>query len=407
MLYAFIFLYSLIVVGRLLLDYLNISNLTKQSEVPHILSGFLESADLAKAKGYNKSRTILSDSALIFNKAAILVFLLSGLLNWYAGLFSGMGLVLGGLLFFGVLSIGALLMDAPFGYLDKFVVEKKYGFNNHTVLGWVADLLKSFLVSSVMSGIILLGVLLLLKFFPTYWWIISWALLFLFSIFIIYVYPIVVAPLFNKFTHMEGELAGKLISLAGKAGIRVSGVYQMDASKRSRHTNAYFTGIGNKKRIVLFDTLLSSHPEGEIITIMGHEIGHCKKNHVPKLFVLSQIISFTAFAFAAWAIREPILYQTFGVEGMPLFVGLFLIMIILEIPSFFISPISNAFSRKFEYEADGYAISLTADKASMATSLKRLVKDNLSNIYPHPLYVTFFYSHPPVLERIKEIESQD
>lgn len=406
-LYIFVGLYILAAAVKPALSAVNLFHIRKRGDrVPGGLSDFIDQEGLRRSIKYSHANAHLADVQYIFHKVLVLIFILSGLFGWYAGIWSGFGPVTAGLLFFGGLFIASFILNIPFSYYAKFVKEEKYGFNVSTIRTWITDLTKGLVISGVISGILLLGLLLLLKYIPGYWWLVAWMAAFLFSLFLIFIYPIAIAPIFNKFIPVEGTLAEKLIGMAGKGGINVTGVYRMDESKRSRHTNAYFTGIGNSKRIVLYDTLTEKHPEDEIVAILAHEVGHWKKKHVIKLFLISQAASFLGLIIAAWAIREPLLYTSFGLSVGQVYAGLFILMVFFEILSLFFSPVSSAFARRFEREADRCAVQLIPDRKDMLTALKRLTRDNLSTLQPHPLYVSFFYSHPPILERIRFIEGQ-
>jgi STE24 endopeptidase len=219
-----------------------------------------------------------------------------------------------------------------------------------------------------------------------------------------YISPYVIEPLFNKFTPLEGEgLAEKISGMMGKTGIRVSRVFRIDASKRSRHTNAYFTGIGKVKRIVLYDTLLSMMDEGEVLAVLAHEAGHWKKKHVLKMIALFETLSLIG-AYAAFRIlQSDALADIFHIQGEAFFAKLIILGFIAGIVFFPFTPLFSALSRRHEREADRFAVELAPQPEAMATSLIKLSKDNLSNLHPHPLYAMVYYSHPPVVERVKRI----
>jgi STE24 endopeptidase len=218
-------------------------------------------------------------------------------------------------------------------------------------------------------------------------------------------YPTVIAPIFNKFTAIENhELVKKIEELSEREGLSIKGIFQMDEGRRSRHTNAYFTGLGKVKRIVLYDTLLAAHNEDEILAILAHEIGHLKKDHIKKQLIIMSIASIVMLYLASKMITWEIMYSGFGFSLMPVYVGLFLITVLWEPVTFFLSPIAMAISRRFEHDADRYASRLLTSTQPFIDALKKLARDNLSNLRPHPIYVRFNYSHPPLLERIKKLE---
>jgi STE24 endopeptidase len=219
-------------------------------------------------------------------------------------------------------------------------------------------------------------------------------------------YPTVIEPIFNKFTPLEkDDLRTDIEQLVKKEGFNIEGVYQMDATRRTRHTNAYFSGVGKARRIVLFDSLVEAHSREEILSILAHEIGHMKKNHIKKQLAIAGLISFLLFYSASKLMTSRVMYVSFGFSNMPYYVGLFLMGILWEPLSFFLSPIGLAISRKFEREADVYSIGVLNRAKPLAEALKKMARENLSNLRPHPLYVFFNYSHPPLLERIKFIEA--
>jgi STE24 endopeptidase len=186
-------------------------------------------------------------------------------------------------------------------------------------------------------------------------------------------------------------------------GLRAKGIFKMDASKRSKHTNAFFVGIGRAKRIVLFDTLLASHTDEEILAVLGHEAGHWKKRHVLRMLILLETLSFVSFYVVAKLLNWPLLYQTFGFQEPAVYIGLFLIGTFISLLGFFAQPLESAISRKFEREADDFALELIETPEPMCSALKRLAADNLANLSPHPLYAWFYYSHPPLVERIERL----
>jgi STE24 endopeptidase len=220
----------------------------------------------------------------------------------------------------------------------------------------------------------------------------------------IWLYPVLIAPLFNKFEPVrDGALKEDIISLMAKVGLKAKGVFQVDAGKRSKHTNAYFTGLGKTKRIVLFDTLLNSHSADEILSVLAHEAGHWKKKHIMKQLVFTEIASLAVFYIIYLLLGWPLLYETFGFnENLP-YVGLLLIAALLGPIAFFLAPLGAILMRKFEREADDYCLNLLGTVKPMINALKRLAKDNLANLHPHPFYAWFYYSHPPLAERIARL----
>ena len=243
---------------------------------------------------------------------------------------------------------------------------------------------------------------------PNYWWIWLWGFFLVFSLFLIYISPYVIEPLFNKFTPIEKEDEGLeqgIREMMSKVGIKVSRVFKMDASKRSKHTNAYFSGIGKVKRIILYDTLLEKMSHNEIIAILAHEAGHWKKKHVLKRIIISELLGFISIYISFRIINSNILTDLFHIETSTFFVKLILLGFLGKIIGFPFTPLGAYFSRRHERQADRFACELTGETESLASSLIKLSKDNLSNLHPHPVFAKFFYSHPPVVQRVREIRS--
>jgi STE24 endopeptidase len=270
--------------------------------------------------------------------------------------------------------------------------------------------MKGVAISAVLGGVLLGLLLYLVAYGGEVWWIWAWMLVGLFELLMMWIFPIVIAPLFNKFGPIEDPaLEHEIRFLAEKAGLQVKGIFAMDASKRSKHTNAFFTGIGRSKRIVLFDTLLNSHAKEEVLAVLAHEIGHWKKKHVLKSLILVEILSWIGFFIGARSLGWPLLYQTFGFTGFTepvAYAGLFLIGIFLGVLAYFIQPLESAISRRFEREADDFVLEMMGTTEPMRKALKRLAADNLANLIPHPLYAWFYYSHPPLLQRIERLRSK-
>ncbi|MFV1950773.1 MAG: M48 family metallopeptidase, partial [Nitrospinota bacterium] len=259
-------------------------------------------------------------------------------------------------------------------------------------------------ITSIIAGILISVGLWLVSSSPDYWWLWIWGFFLAFSLFIMYISPYVIEPLFNKFTPIDDEkLEERIKALAEKAGIKVSRIFKIDASKRSRHTNAYFTGIGRVKRIILYDTLLEKLDNDEVIAVLAHELGHWKKKHVLKRIIVSEAVAFVSLYISFKIIQTDFLLRLFSIESGSFFAKVVVLGFLGSIAAFFIGPISGYFSRRHEREADRFACELTGSPGSMAGSLIKLSKDNLSNLHPHPLYAAIYYSHPPVVQRIRKI----
>lgn len=402
-----LFFYLLVQTFEYWLKFLNLQYMKKHGIlVPEGFEGYIDEAVLRKTHAYTIETSSLSLAESLFGSIVMIVFIFAGILVFYNRWVDSLGLpfVIKGTVFFLLLTSVNTLLSIPFSLYSTFRIENKYGFNTMTGKLWLTDLLKSLLLSAVLLGIISLGFFSIVQYSPHYWWLFAWGFFFIFSIFLMYISPYVIEPLFNKFTPLEGgELVEKISEMMKRIGIRVSRVFTIDASKRSRHTNAYFTGIGRVKRIVLFDTLIQMMEQGEILAVLAHEAGHWKKKHILKRIVLFEIISLAGAYLSFLVIRSNIIADIFNIQGEAFFAELVVLGFIYGIAVFPFTPFMSFFSRRHEGEADRFAIELTSDAESLATSLIKLSKDNLSNLYPHPLYAKFYYSHPPIVERIQKI----
>lgn len=389
------------------LKFINIRHMKRHgTQVPRGFEGYIDESLLKKTHAYTLETASLSFVESLFESLVLIVFLFGGILDlynsWVASLY--LPFVLQGVLFFLLLSYGNTVLSIPFGLYSTFKIENKYGFNTMTLRLWITDLLKSLLLSTVMMGVVITTGLWIVMKSSDYWWLFVWGFFFAFSLFIMYISPYVIEPLFNKFTPLEGEgLEEKIKDMLGKAGIRVSRVFKIDASKRSRHTNAYFTGIGRVKRIVLYDTLIQKMDEDEVLAVLAHEAGHWKKKHVLKMIVVFEAISLAVAYISFRLLQSNILADIFHISEETFFAKLVILGFIFGIASFPLTPLFSYLSRRHEKEADRFAAELTASPGSLATSLIKLSKDNLSNLHPHPLYAGFYYSHPPVVERVRKL----
>jgi STE24 endopeptidase len=407
LLFVFLAVFLLRSGTQILLTRLNISYLRRHGgTVPEVFQDILAPEKLGKINAYTIDSNRFSMVATLTNQGFFLIILLSGFLPWLVRVIDlwGFGLIINGLIFFAALSIITNLLHIPFNLYDTFVIEGRYGFNTTTFKIWILDLLKSVAISAILGGLLLCLLLALVVYGGKTWWVWAWILTGGFELLILWLFPRVISPLFNKFEPIEDKaLEHRIGTLMEKVGLRVKGVFRMDAGKRSKHTNAYFTGIGKSKRIVLFDTLLASHTEEEVLAILSHEVGHWKKKHLLKQIVLLELLSLAIFYAVAKSLDWQLLYQTFGFQESIPYVGLFLIGVLLSPLGFFVQPLESTISRRYEREADDFSLALMKAAEPMRSALKRLATDNLANLTPHPLYAWFYYSHPPLVERIKRL----
>ncbi len=404
LLLLFLILFLGRIILRFILQKLNIRHLQNHGkEIPPVFHGIIDEATLAKMVDYTYENSRLETKENLAEdilELAILFLVLPVLVAKLAGL--PLHIIWQALIFFGVLSAIGGAAGIPFDIYHTFVLEKKYGFSTITWKLWLTDLIKSVLISAVLMGLMLSAFMAFILYLPKSWWFWAWIFFTSFEILLMWLYPVVIAPLFNKYEPIKDEfLKEKITSLLTKVGLKAKGIYQVDEGKRSKHTNAYFTGIGKTKRIVLFDTLLASHSQEEILAVLAHEIGHWKKKHILKQLIFMIAMSLAGFYFIYLVVNWPPLYGAFGLKYTPVYAGLLLISLYLSCIGFFFSPLGAAITRRYEREADKMAIELVGTSKPMINALKRLAKDNLSNLHPHPMYVWFYYSHPPLLERIE------
>jgi STE24 endopeptidase len=298
------------------------------------------------------------------------------------------------------------LIELPTSIYQTFVIEERYGFNRNTPAQYIKD---QFLQLGLMLviGLPILGLILwVMETIGSFWWLWAWAILMAISLLMSWLFPTLIAPLFNKFTPLEeGSLKEKINQLLNRCGFHSKGIFIMDGSRRSGHGNAYFTGMGNNKRIVFFDTLVESLNDDELEAVLAHELGHFKRKHVLKMLLASAVMTLISFAILGWLIEEPWFYSGLGVSEPSKAAALMLFMLVSPVFTTFIQPISSYFQRKFEFEADDFASSF-AQASKLISGLVKLYKENASTLTPDPIYSAFHYSHPPAAIRIAHLESK-
>ncbi|RJR21835.1 MAG: M48 family peptidase [Nitrospiraceae bacterium] len=403
---AIIILYLAIVAFGYWLDFLNLSHLKKYgSVIPPEFEGQIDQELLSKTKDYTIEHTKFDFVSSVFNNIVFLLFILV-LLNIYNSWVISLdySFILTGIVFFLLMTYAETIISVPFSLYSTFKIENKYGFNTMTFKLWVTDTIKSLVISTILMGLLIAAGLFIIQKSPDLWWLWVWCFFLVFGIFMMYISPYVIEPLFHKFTPVGDEkLEDGIRDLMEKVGIKVSRVFKIDASRRTKHTNAYFTGIGKVKRIVLYDTLIEKMDYDEIMSVLAHEAGHWKKKHILKSIIVTETIALIAIFVAYHVIQSDFLIELFNIEESSLFAKLVILGFIGSLVSFPFGPVFHYFSRKHENEADKYSFDLTGNPDSMISALVKLSKDNLSNLHPHPLYALFHYSHPPVLERIRRI----
>ena len=385
------------------LDYLNYTRLNET--IPDELTGIYDEDKYKKSQQYQKVNMRFSLVTSSFSLIIMLAMLFSGgfgiLDEWVRSVTENE--YLRTLLFFGTLGLAFDLLSVPFQLYDTFVIEERFGFNKTTPLTFITDKLKSWLLSLIIGGGLLLFIQWAWLATGFWFWIIVTGGISLFMIFMAMFYTRLIVPLFNKQTPLEeGELKTAILDFTEKTGFKLDNVYVIDGSKRSTKANAYFSGLGPKKRVVLYDTLINDLETEEIVAVLSHEIGHYKKKHVVKGLVMSLVQSALMIWLLWVALDSPALSLALGAKQPSFYMGLLAFGLLLSPVSFFTGIISNILSRKFEFQADAYARKYYSGE-KLIKALVKLSVNNLSNLMPHPAYVFFHYSHPPLLRRMKAL----
>jgi len=298
------------------------------------------------------------------------------------------------------------VVEIPTSVYQTFVIEEKFGFNKSSVNQFIKDQFLHLALGAAIGLPILALILWVMDNVGSLWWLWAWGIIMGFSLLMSWLFPTLIAPLFNKFTPMEeGSLKDRIQGLLARCGFNSQGIFIMDGSKRSGHGNAYFTGLGNNKRIVFFDNLVNSLDDEELEAVLAHELGHFKCKHVIKMLIATSIMTLISFAILGWLINEPWFYSGLGVEQPSNAAALLLFMLVSSSFTFFMQPISAYFQRQFEFEADDFAAN-NAKASKMISGLVKLYEENANTLTPDPLYSAFHYSHPPAAIRIAHLESK-
>jgi STE24 endopeptidase len=361
-----------------------------------------------RAREYLRARTRLGWVSSAFFLALTIAFWLGGgfriLDDWVRGF--GLGPVPSGLLYIGTLALARALLGVPFQTVAVFVIEKRFGFNRTRPTTFLTDGLKALLLSLLIAGPLLSGVLALFEYAGPLAWAYGWALAALFALVIQLIAPRWILPLFNTFSPLpEGELRAAIFAYARSLRFPLENVFVMDGSRRSTKSNAFFTGFGKHRRIALFDTLIQAHTTPELIAVLAHETGHYKKKHVLKMLALGMLHTGALLFVFSLVVRLPALFEAFFVERPSVYAGLIFFALLLRPAELVAGVLMNRVSRGHELEADRFAVETTGTRGALVTALKKLSADNLASLSPHPLYVALNYSHPPLQERIRAIEA--
>jgi STE24 endopeptidase len=389
--------------AQLWLERLNRRHVMAHADaVPDAFKGVVDELTYAKSVQYTLAKGRLDQVESTWDTAVLLAVLFSTVLPWGFEFFTqrlgtsawAMGA------FLLVTGVALSLPGLPLSWYDQFRLEEHFGFNTTTQKLWWLDRLKGLLLAVVLGYPLLVLVLKLVEWTGPWWWLWAWGALLTFQLLMLVLAPVLILPLFNKFTPLpEGGLRERLLKLAERTQFRARSIQVMDGSKRSRHSNAFFTGFGRFRKIVLFDTLIQQLAEPELEAVLAHEIGHYRKKHILKILVLSALSSLVGFWLISLLARQDWFYRSFGFAPGSIVPALLLFGLLSGVITFWFSPVAHWWSRRYEYQADAFAAEVMKEAQSLVGALRKLNEKNLSNLTPHPLYSGFYYSHPTLLER--------
>jgi STE24 endopeptidase len=389
--------------AQLWLDLLNQRHvLARADAVPEAFKNTVDEATYARSIQYTLARSRLSRFDDTYRTLILLAALFSGALPWMFGLmqtrFGHSAWSLAAFLFAAGLAL--TLPGLPVDWIEQFRIEARFGFNTATQQTWWLDRLKGFLLSVTLGYPLLVLVLKFVEWAGDPWWLWAWSAVLGFQLLMVVLAPVLIMPLFNKFTPLpEGTLRARLLGLAQRTRFHAQSIQVMDGSKRSRHSNAFFTGFGRFRKIVLFDTLTQQLAELELEAVLAHEIGHFKKKHIPKMLLFSAAASLAGFYLVSLLAKQEWFYQAFGFKTGNIAPALLLFGLLSGAVTFWFSPLAHWWSRRYEYEADAFAAGVMHGPDPLIGALRKLNEKNLSNLTPHPAYSGFYYSHPTLLER--------
>lgn len=390
--------------GELVLSALNRSEVRRHAgAVPAAVAAIMDDETYGKSVAYTLAKSRFGAAAGIFDTGVLAVVLFSGALPLLYGQVMGWGAPGAGwtqTLFVLLAMVLLSLPSIPFEWWEQFRLEENFGFNKSTLGLWVMDKVKGTVLTFAIGFPLLWALLSLVKWTGDVWWIWGFALVFGFQLLMLVLYPKLILPLFNKLTPLpEGDLRTRLLALGDRTGFKASTIEVIDGSKRSGHSNAYFTGFGRFRRIVLFDTLIAQLSAEELEAVLAHEIGHYRRGHIPKMIAMAAVMLFAGFGTIAWLASSAWFNGAFGFSAGELAPSFLLFGLLSGVLTFWFSPLMNLLSRKHEYEADAFACEAMGGAVPMVGALRKLAQKNLTNLTPHPWFSAFFYSHPTLVER--------
>lgn len=370
--------------------------------VPEAFRGVVDEATYKKSVEYTLAKASFGNIEEVYSTAVLLVILFSGLLPFGLHFFEihlgGSAWAMAAFLF--AVGFAISLPGLPLDWYGQFRLEQRFGFNTSTQKTWWLDRVKGFLLAAALGYPLLTLILKIVEWAGASWWLWAWGALMGFQLLMLVLAPVLIMPLFNKFTPLpEGSLRERLLTLAQRTGFVAKSIQVMDGSKRSRHSNAFFTGFGKFRKIVLFDTLIQQLSEPELEAVLAHEIGHFKKKHIPKMLIFSTLSSLGGFYLVSLLAKQEWFYRAFGFTPGNIAPVLLLFTLLSGVVMFWFSPLAHWWSRRYEYEADAFAAGVMNEPRSLIGALRKLNEKNLSNLTPHPFYSGFYYSHPTLTER--------
>ena len=388
-----------------ILDSLNAKHFN--DEIPRELKDVYDDSAYKKSQAYKKTNAKFSKITSLFSLILTLAFFFGDgfkIVDNFARNYTN-NPILVALIFFGIIMLGSDILTTPFSYYKTFVIEEKFGFNKSTKKTFWLDKIKGWVMSTLLGGVILALIIWFYQQTGTNFWVYAWVLVAVFSLFMNMFYAKLIVPLFNKQTPLEeGDLKSAIENYASKVGFKINNIFVIDGSKRSTKANAYFSGFGSQKRITLFDTLINDLETEEIVAVLAHEVGHYKRKHIIFNLISSILLTGLTLYILSLFINSPIMSEALGVSIPSFHIGLIAFGILYSPISEITGLFMNIMSRKFEYQADNYAKETFSAKP-LIKSLKKLSKNSLSNLTPHPAYVFMHYSHPTLLQRIKNLAS--
>ncbi len=396
-----------LIVGRFVAEFW-LSNLNRRhvlahaGAVPEAFRGIIDEPTYKKSVDYTLAKASFGNIEEVYDTILLLVFLFSGVLPFVFHFFAHHHGTSAWSMAAFLFAVGILmsLPGLPFDWYGQFRLEERFGFNTTTQKTWWLDRVKGLLLASVLGYPLLVLILKIVDWTGALWWVWAWGAMMAFQLLMLVLAPVLIMPLFNKFTPLpEGALRERLLKLAQQTNFIAKSIQVMDGSKRSRHSNAFFTGFGKFRKIVLFDTLIQQLTEPELAAVLAHEIGHYKKKHIPKMLAFSAFSSLAGFYVISILTRQEWFYRAFGFEPGNIAPALLLFALLAGAVTFWFSPLAHWWSRRYEYQADAYARDVMNEPQSLIGALRKLNEKNLSNLTPHPLYSGFYYSHPTLLER--------